>query len=106
MSKEAHIAIEQLDAFEDRLAVALSGVSAEHIAGILYVCGRLDSQSDGLISTDIRICADALDSSGRVLQAEQIVLYKHRFRIFRTFQIKMWYEAERPARVRVYPKLA
>lgn len=113
MPKKPHILIERMEAFEDHLSVNLSGLSAEYWKscsyvdyGQLRVCGQVNAKNDGIITSDIRIYADALDSSGRVIQVAHQLIQARNFRMFRTFEINVDYDASRPARVRVYPKPA
>jgi len=101
--------IERLEAFEERLGVSLEGL----FAGILQrreyirVNGELHPREGTELKQNTEVVATVYDQSGRVLAVQSERFSTDSFFGFEAFSlfIHMDVGSNRPARIRVYPKV-
>jgi len=104
--KDVKDLIERLEAFEERLGVSLEGLFAEiSHREYIRVNGELHLREGTELKQDIEVVATVYDQSGRVLAVGHVRFSTDSFFGFEPFSLFMEVGSNRPARIRVYPKV-
>jgi hypothetical protein len=101
--------IERLEAFEERFAVRLEGLHAEHIgaadSGRLIVQGELHARSGAELKQNIQITVAVYDTSSRLIGTASSHVWAKTFFGFDIFKVTIFrLERDDIDRVRVFPK--
>lgn len=102
--------IERLEAFEDRLGVSLEGLFAKtsdrgYDRTHIHVNGELHLREGAELKENLEVVAIAYDSSGRVLDVEDIGFWADSFFGFEAFSLFMDVDDTQLTKIRVYPKV-